>query len=131
MLENETWILTSLPPWRKALDGKWVYKVKLGHDGKIQRYKAQWVVRGFQQREGIDYTEKFASVVKPMSYKAIFALSFVNNWEIHQMNEKTAFLYCLIEGEFYVNQPPGFNDGTARVCRLLQALYCLKQSPRV
>ncbi len=79
VLENETWILTFLPPWRKVLDEKWVNKIKHGLEGKIQRCKARWVVRGFQQREGIDYAETFTSVVKPMSYKAIFALSFANN----------------------------------------------------
>ncbi len=62
VLENKSWILTSLPPCRKALDRKLVYKIKRGHDGKIQRYKARWVVRGFQQKEGIDYAEIFASV---------------------------------------------------------------------
>ena len=101
-----------LPLGRKDLDGKWVYKIKLGPDGKIERYKARWVIRGFQQREGIAYAKTFASVVKPMSYKAIFAMSYANNWEIHQMDVKTAFLYGLIEDEVYVNQPYGFNDGT-------------------
>ena len=89
------------------------------------------MVRGFQQRERIDYAETFASVVKPMSHKAIFALVCANNWEIHQIDIKTAFLYGLIEGEVYVNQPHGLNDGTIRVCQLLRALYGLKQSPRV
>lgn len=45
------------------------------------------------------------------------------------MDVKTAFLYGLIEGEVYVNQPHGFNDGTAKICQLLRALYGLKQSP--
>ena len=79
LLENETWILTSLPPRRKALDGKWVYKIKYGSDNKIQRYKARLVIGGFQQREEIDYAETFVSVVKPMSYKAFFALLYANN----------------------------------------------------
>ncbi len=91
VLENGTWILTSLPLKRKTLDGKWVYKIKRGLDGKIQSYKARRVVRGFQQRERIDYAETFASVVKPISYKAIFALSYANNWEIHQIDVKIAF----------------------------------------
>ena len=90
-----------------AIDGKWVYRVKRGPQGEILRYKARWVVRGFQQREGIDYAENFASVVKPMSYKAIFALAAAKNWEVHQMDVKTAFLYGLIEGEVYVRQPTG------------------------
>ena len=32
-------------------------------------------MRSFQHRESIDYAETFASVVKPMSYKAIFAVA--------------------------------------------------------
>ncbi len=75
ILENETCILTSLPPGRKALNEKWVYNIKRDFDGKTKRYKAQWVVRGFQKIEKIDYSKIFGSVVKPMSYKAIFALS--------------------------------------------------------
>lgn len=76
MLENETWILTSLPPGRK--DGKWVCNIKrvtrtVALSLQMESQANRWVVRGFQQREGIDYAESFASVVKPMSYKAIFA----------------------------------------------------------
>lgn len=40
LLENKTWILTSFPPERKALDRKWVYKIKRGPEGEVQRYKA-------------------------------------------------------------------------------------------
>ncbi len=89
------------------------------------------MVRGFPQREEIDYFETFASVVKSIGYKPIFALSFANHWEIHQMDVKTAFLYSLIEGEVYVNQPHCFNTRTAGVCRLLRVLYSLQHCPRV
>ena len=129
--ENDTWILTSLPPDRKALRGKWVYKIKRGPAGEILRYKARWVVRGFEQREGIDYNETFASVVKPMSYKAIFAIAAANDWEIHHMDVKTAFLYGRVDEEIYVEQPTGLDDGSTRVCKLKKALYGLKQSSRI
>ncbi len=59
-------------------------------------------MRGFQQTEGIDYAETSALEVKPMSYKAIFALAAANNWDVHQMDVKTVFLYGLTEGEVYV-----------------------------
>ncbi len=68
---------------------------------------------------------------KLKSYKTIFALSYANNWEIHQIDMKTAFLYSLIEGKVYVNQPHRLSDGTDKVCPLLQILYGLKHSPRV
>ncbi len=90
---------------------------------------ARWVVRGFQQREGINIAEIFASLVKLMSYKAIFALAAAKHWEVHQMDVKTAFLYGLIEGEVYVQQPTGFDNRSGQVCKLRRALYGLKQSP--
>ena len=86
-------------------------------------------MRGFQQKEGIDNPETFTSVVKPMSYKAIFALAAAKNWKIHQIDVKTAFLYEFIEGEVYVRQPTGFDNQSRQVCKLQRALYSLKQSP--
>ncbi|EGU86823.1 hypothetical protein FOXB_02659 [Fusarium oxysporum f. sp. conglutinans Fo5176] len=75
LVENGVWTLVTLPPGRKALRGKWVFKRKRGENGQVLRYKARFVVRGFEQREGIDFNETFASVVKPMSYKMIFAIA--------------------------------------------------------
>ncbi|EGU82049.1 hypothetical protein FOXB_07438 [Fusarium oxysporum f. sp. conglutinans Fo5176] len=116
---------------RKALRGKWVFKLKRGENGQVLRYKARFVVRGFEQREGIDFNETFASVVKPMSYKMIFAIAAALDLELEQMDVKTAFLYGLVTEEIYVQQSEGFDDGSGRVCKLLRALYGLKQAPRV
>ncbi|KAM6514095.1 hypothetical protein FALCPG4_18898 [Fusarium falciforme] len=131
LIENGVWTLVTLPPGRKALRGKWVFKLKRGENGEILRYKARFVVRGFEQREGIDFNETFASVVKPMSYKMIFAITAALDLELEQMDVKTAFLYGLVTEEIYVEQPEGFNDGSGKVCKLLRALYGLKQAPRV
>lgn len=131
LAENSTWTLDIPPPNRKILRGRWVFKLKRGPAGEITRYKARWVVRGFEQREGIDYHETFASVVKPMSYKALFAIVAAKDWELEQMDVKTAFLYGDIDEEIYVEQPTGAEDGTTRVCKLRKALYGLKQSPRL
>jgi len=68
--ENETRTLVPRPPPRRVLGGKWVYRLKRGSGGEIQRYKARWVARGFEQRFGIDFNETFAAVVKPMAYKS-------------------------------------------------------------
>ena len=93
-------------------------------------HKARWVVKGFEQREGLDYNETFASVVKPMSYKALFAIAAAKDLEIEQMDVKTAFLYGAIEEDIYMEQPMGFENSDL-VCKLNKALYGLKQSPRV
>lgn len=132
LIANGTWTLVDLPSNAYALGGKWVYKLKRGPAGEIVRHKARWVVRGFEQREGVDFNETFASVVKPMSYKAIFALAAALDWELEQMDVKTAFLYGNVEETIYVTQPTGFETGGKhKVCKLKKALYGLKQSPRV
>ena len=53
--KNKTWSLTKLPEGRKVLQNKWVYRLKEEPDGN-KRYKAKLVVKGFQQRQGIDFT---------------------------------------------------------------------------
>jgi hypothetical protein len=137
---NRTWILKKRSELngKKVLRGKWVFKIKRGPDGLIQKYKARWVVRGFEQEQGSDYTDTFASVVKPMSYKAIFAIAAARDYEIHQIDVKTAFLYGNVQEDIYVEQPIGYEEPSAggddpvvMVCRLVKALYGLKQSPRI
>ncbi|CAI7850663.1 unnamed protein product, partial [Closterium sp. NIES-53] len=76
-MENETWTLTNLPPGRKALDCMWVLRVKTDAEGRLERRKTRLVIKGFQQREGIDSQEVFAPVAKAPTLrlnKAIYGL---------------------------------------------------------
>lgn len=66
-----------------AINKKWIYKVKRGPQREILQYKARYIVRGFQEKEDIDYIDIFASVVKLMSYKTIFALIMAKNWKVY------------------------------------------------
>ena len=131
LIDNNTWDLVEPPHHQKVLPGKWVFKYKRGISGKILCYKAQWVAKGYEQQFGIDYDQTFASVIKPMSYKALFAIAASLDLEIKQMDVKTAFLYGLVKEDVYVQQPTGLGDNSGRVCKLNKALYGLKQSPRM
>jgi hypothetical protein len=63
-LENGTWELVKLPPGRKAIGSKWVFKVKRNPDDTVEQYKARLVAKGFGQRPGIDFDETFAQRVR-------------------------------------------------------------------
>ncbi len=126
LLENQTWTHVPAPAHRKVLRGKWTFKLKRGAKGEVTRYKARWAVRGFELEEGIDYHETFATVVKPMSYKALFAIASALDLEIEQLDVRTAFLYGAIDEEIFVEQPIGQEDGSSGTCLLIKALYGLK-----
>ena len=128
---NNTWVLAHLPKGKKALHNKWVYRIKEEQDGN-KRYKARLVVKGFEQKEGIDYNEIFSPVVKMTTIRLVLALVAKENLYLEQMDVKTAFLHGELEEEIYMVQPQGFEvrGKEKMVCKLQRSLYGLKQAPR-
>lgn len=130
--KNETYEISELPKGRRAIGCKWVFKVKLNADGSVDKYKARLVAKGYSQKEGIDYSETFAPVVKYVTIRCLLAISAVMDYEIQQMDVKAAFLNGDLEEEIYMQQPEGYvlMDDQQKVWRLRKALYGLKQAPR-
>ncbi|KIL57633.1 hypothetical protein M378DRAFT_16140, partial [Amanita muscaria Koide BX008] len=118
------------PRDRKIIGSKWVFKTKTGPDGQVEKYKARLVAQGFSQVEGIDYNETFAPVTKSNSIRLLLALAARHDWEIHQMDVKSAFLNGELEEEIYMKVPPGHKASADAVWRLKKALYGLKQASR-
>ena len=130
---QSTWTLVQPPGGnRHALGCKWVYTYKTDAEGRIVRYKARLVVKGFGQRHGIDYNETFSSTIRAKSVRAMLAVSAVADLELHHVDVCTAFLNGRLEEEVYMEQPPEFSDPLHPdlVCKLNRTLYGLKQSPR-
>lgn len=53
--KNGTWTLVDLPPGKKTIGCKWVYKIKYNSDGTIERHKTGLVILGNNQVTGIDF----------------------------------------------------------------------------
>jgi hypothetical protein len=130
--ENNTFELTVLPPGRAALKNKLVFTKKYNADGTLNKYKARLVIKGYGQKEGIDYSQTFAPVVKFTSLRTLLSYAAVNDWEIEQMDFVTAFLNGDLEEQIYMEQPEGLEikGQEDKVYILKKSLYGLKQAPR-
>eukprot|EP00252_Welwitschia_mirabilis_P018673 TRINITY_DN4156_c0_g1_i5.p1 TRINITY_DN4156_c0_g1~~TRINITY_DN4156_c0_g1_i5.p1 ORF type:complete len:1283 (+),score=262.04 TRINITY_DN4156_c0_g1_i5:125-3973(+) len=126
---NHTWEVMPLPPGKRALKNRWIYRLKQETNG-AKRYRARMVVKGFAQQKGIDFNEIFSPVVKHTSIRIILAMVACMNLELEQLDIKTAFLHGDLQEEIYMEQPEGFGNGKDLVCRLKRSLYGLKQAPR-
>ncbi|KAL6550635.1 hypothetical protein OROMI_021123 [Orobanche minor] len=121
-----------LPKNRKPIGLKWVFKVKRDPSGKIAKYKARIMAKGYVQRYGVDYDEVFAPVARIDTVRVILALAWTNGWGVHHLDIKSAFLNGNLDEEVFITQPEGFEKKGEenKVYKLSKALYGLKQAPR-
>ena len=63
----------------------------------------------------------------------VLAIAAEMDWEVRQLDVKTAFLYADIEEDMYVAEPPGLENqgknGVPFVMKLGKKIYGLAQSP--
>ncbi|CAI7806959.1 unnamed protein product [Closterium sp. NIES-53] len=130
LLENGTWDLVVLPEGKKAVQCKWVLRIKTDDKGQVTISKSRLVAKGFMQKENQDFNEIFAPTAKPPTLRVLLADAAVSGKPIIQMDISTAFLNGVLKEDVYMTQPPGYEDGTGRVCKLKRSIYGLQQAPR-
>ncbi|CEP00028.1 hypothetical protein PBRA_007762 [Plasmodiophora brassicae] len=146
--QHKTWeAVERLPVGARPIGCRWVYKRKITKSSQIPpdttwvlrhdpdgvtsyRYKARLCILGYRQRQGIDYTNTYAPVVRSDILRLVLALS-VQDKEIiaEQMDVMTAFLNAHLTEEIYMDSPKGMKART-RFVKLLRSIYGLKQAPR-
>ena len=101
-------------------------------DRSIDKYKARLVAKGYRQKESVDYFDTYLPVTRITSIRMLIAITTSNNFEIYQMDVKTAFLNGDLEEKIYNEQPEEFValGKEKKVCKLFKFLYGLKIAPK-
>ncbi|KAK8708456.1 hypothetical protein V6N13_059496 [Hibiscus sabdariffa] len=108
MSNNQVWTLVEPPEGIKPIGCKWVFKKKTDMDGNVQTYKGRLVAKGYRQIHGIDYDETFSPVAMFKSIRILLAIAAFHDYEIWEMDVKTAFLNGKLEEDVYMTQQEGF-----------------------
>ena len=104
ILQNHTWELVDLPPGSKPLGYKWIFNKKMKAYGFIDKYKVRLVIKGYKQKEGLDYFDTYSPVTRISSIQMLIAIAAIHNLKIHQMDVKTAFLNGDLDEEINMEQ---------------------------
>ena len=115
----------NLPKGRKAIKNYWVFNIK--SDGY---YRSWLVAKKFSQIDRIDFDELFSPVVCYKTVHLFLAVVALEDWNIHSVDVKTAYLYGDLDKKIYIEQPKGFRlpDKKKKVSWLYKTLYSLKQA---
>jgi hypothetical protein len=132
MKTNQVWDLVDLPLGQRFIGNKLILKIKHKVDGLIERYKARLVAKSYTQEEGIDYEDTFSPLVRITSVRLILAIVAHMDFELYQMDVRTAFLNEELNEKIYMDQPLGFETKRQerKVCKHKRSIYGLKQDSR-
>ncbi|KAL4020807.1 hypothetical protein IC575_019594 [Cucumis melo] len=132
MYSNSVWTLVDQSNDVKLIGCKWIYKRKRDQAGKVQTFKARLVGKGYIEKEGVNYKETFSPVVMLKSIRILLSIPTFYDYEICQMDVKTAFLNGNLEESIYMVQPEGFiqKGQEQKVYKLQKSIYGLKQASR-
>jgi len=138
LLRHDTWELVprnQVPRTHKVAKSRWVYKVKINKDGSIERFKSRFVVCGYSQVKGVDYTHSFSATMRATSFRLLIALATHDKLRLEHFDVTSAFTQSEIDKVIFVEPPKGYPqhalDGSPCVLKLHKALYGTKQASRM
>lgn len=127
-----TWSIEDLPPGKTLLLNTIVLKEKRGPTGDIESYRVHIVAGGHKQVEGLNYMETFSAAVKMPSVCVVLGNAAHEDWEIHHVDIKSAYLNAPLKERIYMKLLIGvLKPGQeGKVCHPLKGLYGFKQAGR-
>lgn len=107
IIKNNTWKSVIKPKDAEILDTKWVYTYKPLENDQSDRYKARLIVRGFTQKETINYDELYSPVAKMSTIRTLLSVGNQFGYHFKQLDVKTTFLNGILNENVYIYPPEG------------------------
>ena len=124
-----TWDLVPLPVGKSHVGCHWVYTIKIGPDGRVDRLKARLVAKGYTQIYGFDYYDTFSLVAKMASIRLLLYMAAMSSCPLYQLDIKNVFLHGNL-ADIYGSNRLVVQGESSLVCQLRHSLYGLKHSLR-
>ena len=70
---------------KKAIGNKWVYTIKRDGNDQVERYRARLVIKGFAQKEGIDFNKIFSPIVRLTTIRVVLAMCATFDLHLEQL----------------------------------------------
>jgi hypothetical protein len=94
--------LVYLPHGCSTIDTHWLFKLKQLASGLDDHHKVQWVVKGYSQIYGLDFSKTYAPVVRLKNLRLLLTIAMAFGLHIHTMDVKSAFLHMHLIEQIYV-----------------------------
>ncbi|CAI7763169.1 unnamed protein product [Closterium sp. NIES-53] len=119
------------PPRANIVSGMWIFRVKRPPVSPPP-FKARYIARGFNQRQGVDFFQTFSPTPKMTTLRVLLHVAAQRDYELHSLDFSTALLQGSLHEEIWLRRPPGFTwsfpAGTQWSLR--RPVYGLRQAPR-
>ena len=127
-----TWKLVHPPEGVSILPCNEVFKTKCGPNNEVVERRVRIGAGGHRQKKGVDYTESFHGAAKTPLTHVVLAHAAKHDWEIHQVDVKSAYLNAKLDHPVYMKAPRGYlkTGQEGMVCMLMKCLYGLVQAGR-
>jgi hypothetical protein len=124
------WKIVDSPPGANLIPCHYVLATKHGPDREKLKLHVRLVANGQHQKYGINYFETFMLTSNMATIHTVLTMAAQEDWEIHQVNIKSTYLYAELREDIYMWPPPGYlKQGEERkVLKLLRSLPGLKQA---
>ena len=110
---------------KNFVTGRWALTVKRDRDGKFQKCKARWVLRGFQDRQKDAQQTDSPTSTRP-GLRLLCQNAASNGWSIRHIDLKTAFLQgesCARDRDVVCQLPPEAGKPWYLAARLKKPAY--------